>query len=233
MPADCHRRPVRRGHRMAVVRAGVDGRVHRAVLPDPRAGRAGMRRPPWHRESLSAGMARHPHTTLPRACATGFTPRPDIEAAPAGGDASSSGSPARSPEYTTRSRPRHGRCNCTNGTTGGATCSRNAPMPRTRPGTPRHRTGMVVDAPAPATLLPQAGIAARIGIPVRIPRSRTRIRRPRSVHHQPPRGRNQRADQTHARQSPRPSRTTPRPRVRMGMLHEERQAGPLPLRHTG
>lgn len=70
---------------MAVVRAGVDGRVHRAVLPDPRAGRAGMRRPPWHRESLSAGMARHPHTTLPRACATGFTPRPDIKAAPAGG----------------------------------------------------------------------------------------------------------------------------------------------------
>ncbi|WP_162177000.1 transposase, partial [Bifidobacterium boum] len=98
---------------------------------------------------------------------------------------------------------------------------------------PRHRTGMVVDAPAPATLLSQAGIAARIGIPVRIPRSRTRIRRPRSVHHQPPRGRNQRADQTHARQSPRPSRTTPRPRMRMGMLHEERQAGPLPLRHTG
>ena len=90
-----------------------------------------------------------------------------------------------------------------------------------------------MDAPAPATLLPQAGIAAQIGIPVRIPRPRARIRRPRAVHHQPPRGRDQRADQTHARQSPRPSRTAPRPRMRMGMLHEERQAGPPPLRHAG
>ena len=114
-----------------------------------------MRRPPGHRERLPAGMARHAHATLPRARATGFTPRPDVEAAPAGGTR------AQAPRRHDHRNTRHG----AGRGLGGATARMAQPVARHARGThlrqgrargpPRRRTGMVVDAPAPATLLPQ------------------------------------------------------------------------------
>ena len=81
---------------------------------------------------------------------------------------------------------------------------------------------MVVDARGAATLLPAAGEAVPRGQAVRLSRAGTAEGRSGGAHHEPAGGRRQLGRQGRIAQPSRAARGAHAPRVRMGMLHEDR-----------
>ena len=81
---------------------------------------------------------------------------------------------------------------------------------------------VVVDARGAATLLPAAGEAVPRGQAVRLSRAGTAEGRSGGAHHEPAGGRRQLGRQGRIAQPSRAARGAHAPRVRMGMLHEDR-----------
>lgn len=85
---------------------------------------------------------------------------------------------------------------------------------------------LVVDPPGTPPLLPQARTPLPRQAALRLPGTRTHRRRASGTHHQPAGRRSQPTHQTHPPATPRPTREPHETRLRMALLHENRQPRP-------
>ena len=222
VPDHRHRRANRRGAGPAVVRARVQGRIPDPVLPASRAGRAHRRRAARRGGGVHAGVAGNEDPALPGARAAQREDGPDVQARAPGRPRAEEavrrahlGRDGRAGRQVGRGPQRMAR------TVEGL--HRRTHLRARRPVQPQGvEAPVVVDARGAATLLPAAGEAVPRGQAVRLSRAGTAEGRSGGAHHEPAGGRRQLGRQGRIAQPSRAARGAHAPRVRMGMLHEDR-----------